>query len=74
MNWMMLIKKVEYMCSTIWQKINENFPLKPFKIANTDMEWMTPEVKQLIKQRQKAHFTGNIDLSNHLSKKSPNRN
>ena len=62
-------KKVEYMCSTIWQKIDENFPLKPFKIANTDMEWMTPEVKQLIKQRQKAHFTGNIDLSNHLSKK-----
>ena len=38
-------------------------------ISNTDNEWITPNIKTLIKQRQKAHFAKNTDLFNHLAAK-----
>ena len=62
-------EKIEYFCTTTWEKIDQYFPLKPFKIVNTDKEWMTPHIKQLITQRQKAHHNGNVDLRDHLASK-----
>ena len=38
-------------------------------ISSSDKEWMTPKIKDLISQRQKAHKAKNFELKNHLDKK-----
>ena len=43
-------KKNEFFESLLWQNIDNCFPLKPVKIANTDKEWMTPYIKDLVTQ------------------------
>ena len=52
-----------------WLMIDLFFPIKKIKFFSSDKEWITPNIKNLIKQRQKAHFAGKIDLRNHLVKK-----
>ena len=49
--------------------IDKFFPLIKVAIAEDDKEWITPEIKQLISERQKAHKSNNIDLCKHLAKK-----
>ena len=40
--------------------INRRFPVKTIKLHATDKPWITPELKLMIKDRQKAFHTGNI--------------
>ena len=47
------------------------FPLKKIEFSSSDKEWITPNIKNLIKQRQKAHFAKKFDLRKHLIKKNP---
>ena len=49
--------------------IDEFFPLIKVAKAEDDKEWITPEIKQLILERQKVHKSINIDLYKHLVKK-----
>ena len=49
--------------------IDKFFPLKSVTTTWNDKEWMTPKIKSLIRERQKAFQSKNFDLSNHLSKK-----
>ena len=48
--------------------IDKFFPLIKVAIADDDKEWITPEIKQLISERQKAHLSNNTDLYKHLAK------
>ena len=43
--------------------------MKKIDISSSDKEWITPKIKILIKQRQRAHVTKNYDLRKHLNKK-----
>ena len=65
-------QKIAYFSTITWLMIDKFFPLKKIEISSTDKEWMTPNIKSLIKQRQKAHVARNFDLRNHLSKKIQN--
>ena len=49
--------------------VEKYFPLSTVKLTNVDKEWMTPYVKSLISQRQKAHFNKNNELRDCLDKK-----
>ena len=48
------------------------FPSKVIKIHNSDKPWMTPVLKKLINQRQKAFHSGNLDLWRHYRLKVRN--
>ena len=61
--------KVDYFSTITWLMIDKYFPLRPVAISSTDKEWMTPKVKELILKRQKAHLSGDYDVSKHLAKK-----
>ena len=61
--------KVTYFVTVTWLMIEKFFPLKKLMISNTDKEWITPNIKTLIKQRQKAHFAKNSELFNYLAAK-----
>ena len=61
--------KVAYFATITWIMIEKYFPLTPVIITNTDKEWMTPNIKKLISQRQKAHRLKKIKLRNNLAKK-----
>ena len=61
--------KVEYFCAITWLMIDKFFPVKQVTISSSDKEWITPRIKCLIKQRQKAHMANNFDLRNHLARK-----
>ena len=45
--------------------VDRLFPSKVIRIHNSDKSWMTPALKQLIYQRQKAFHSGNLDLWRH---------
>ena len=64
-------KKIAYFSTITWLMIDLFFPLKKIEFSSSDKEWITPNIKNLIKQRQKAHFANNIDLEKHLIKKNP---
>ena len=49
--------------------IEKYFPLTPVTVTNTDKEWVNPNIKKLIAQRQKAHKTKKYKLRNKLAKK-----
>ena len=74
-NWIVLLRisdvnlKITYFFSLIWLMIDKFFPLIKVSIADDDKEWITPEIKQLISERQKAHLSNNTDLYKHLVKK-----
>ena len=42
--------------------VNQIFPKKVVKIHNSDKPWLTPILKQLIIERQKAFYSGENDL------------
>ena len=62
-------QKVAYFSTITWIMIDKFFPLKRIEISSTDKEWITPKIKKLINQRQKAYLTDNMDLYKHLAKK-----
>ena len=61
--------KVAYFSTITWLMVEKYFPLRLVKISNTDKEWMTPKLKNLISKRQKAHKSNNHDLRDYLAKK-----
>ena len=62
-------QKIAYFSTITWLMIDKFFPLKKIDISSSDKEWITPKIKILIKQRQRAHVTKNYDLRKHLNKK-----
>ena len=62
-------QKVTYFFTIMWAMIDKFFPLVELVITNNDKEWMTPEIKHLMNERQKAHLNKKFDLSKHLSNK-----
>ena len=52
--------------------IEKCFPIQSIKISTSDKEWMTPKIKDLIKQRQKAHMANNFKLRKSLITKVRN--
>ena len=74
-DWSELIKlkdvndKVAYFAAITWIMVEKYFPLTPVTITNTDKDWVTPNIKKLIAQRQKAHKLNNYELRNSLAKK-----
>ena len=52
-----------------WLMVEKFFPLQKIIISDSDKAWMTSKVKDLISQRQKAHFAKNFDLRKHLAKR-----
>jgi len=61
--------KILYFFNIMWAMIDKFFPLISVTATWDDKEWMTPKIKSLIRERQKAFKSKNFDLSNHLSKK-----
>ena len=61
--------KTDYFSTMSWSMVEKYFPLSTVKLTNVDKEWMTPYVKSLISQRQKAHFNKNNELRDCLDKK-----
>ena len=52
--------------------VDRLFPSKVIRIHNSDKPWMTPVLKKLIYQRQKASHSGNLDLWRHYRLKVRN--
>ena len=61
--------KVAYFSAVTWLMVDKYFPLKKVLISSTDKEWMTPKIKLLILQRQKALKLKKADLHSHLARK-----
>ena len=61
--------KIAYFFEIMWIMIDKFFP--PIKIvaAKNDKEWITPKIKSLIAQRQKAHHSGKQVIRDQLAKK-----
>ena len=53
----------------MWVKIDKLFPLIQVTAAKNYKEWITPKIKSLIAERQKAHICGNIPKRNQLAAK-----
>ena len=60
---------IAYFSTITWLMIDKFFPLKKIDISSSDKEWITPKIKILIKQRQRAHVIKNYDLRKHSNKK-----
>ncbi|CAB4035140.1 Hypothetical predicted protein, partial [Paramuricea clavata] len=45
--------------------VDRLFQSKVIRIYNSDKPWMTPALKKLIYQKQKAFHSGNLDLWRH---------
>ena len=56
--------------SIMWNMINKLFPPTKVVISNCDKDWMTPQIKLLIADRQKAHLCKKIDVRDHYPKKN----
>ena len=61
--------KVAYFATITWIMVEKFFPLTPVIITNTDKDWVTPKIKKLISQRQKAHRLKKFNLRDKLAKK-----
>ena len=61
--------KVAYFTTIMWIMVEKFFPLTPITVTNADKEWVTPSIKKLISQRQKAHKVKNYKLRDLLAKK-----
>ena len=61
--------KIAYFFEIMWLMIDKFFP--PIKIvaAKSDKEWITPKIKSLIAERQKAHQAGSYCTRDQLAKK-----
>ena len=62
-NWNILLQiddvnqKVAYFFTIMWAMIDKYFPLVTVDITNNDKEWITPDIKFFICERQKAHLS-----------------
>ena len=61
--------KVKYLFEIMWLMIDKFFPPSKVVVAKNDKEWITPKIKCLIKERQKAHLSGNYSTRDQLAKK-----
>merc|ERR1712082_42394 len=58
-NWSVLLritnvnKKYIYFMTIMWNMINKSFPPTKVVISNCDKDWMTPQIKLFIADRQK---------------------
>ena len=74
-NWDILLmindvnQKVSYFFEIMWFMIDKFFPPTKVVIADNDKEWITPKIKGLIAERQKAHLSKNYVSRNHLAKR-----
>ena len=62
-------EKVLYFSTITWLMIEKYFPVQTITISSSDKEWMTVKIKDLIRQRQKAHKAEKLKLENVLAKK-----
>ena len=53
----------------MWMMIDKFFPLIKITVTDNEKPWITPKIKELISQRQRAHAAKNYDKRNHLAKK-----
>ena len=74
-NWQILINipdvnlKVAYFFTIMWASIERFFPQIQVIAAKDDKKWITPKIKTLIADRQKAHLCGNTQKRNLLAAK-----
>ena len=62
-------QKIAYFVNIMWIMIDKFFPPCKIVISDDDKEWITPEIKRLIKERQKAHKSKRFDARDHLASK-----
>ena len=62
-------QKIDYFMNIMWGMINKLFPPIKVVVSNDDKKWITPEIKHLISERQKAHLSKNYEVRDHLAKK-----
>ena len=61
--------KIDYFSTVTWLMVEKLFPLQKIIFSGSDKEWMTPKIKDMIAQRQKAHKAGNANLTKYLARK-----
>ena len=61
--------KVHAFQNTLRAKVDFSFPLQRVSQHATDKPWMSANIKELIKDRQKAHAEGNLGLRKTLAKR-----
>lgn len=61
--------KISYFSEIMWTMIDKLFPLIKVVTARNDKEWITPKIKSLIAQRQKAHLSKSYDVRDELAKR-----
>ena len=62
-------QKMSYFTNIMWIMIDKYFPLVGVMSTSNDKEWITPNIKNLIAERQKAHLSNNYDARDNLAKK-----
>ena len=63
------VDNTEAFYSTIHEAIDRHFPTKVVKLHTTGKSWITPEIKLLIKKRQKAFGQKKMHLCRFLRNK-----
>jgi hypothetical protein len=63
-------EQLKHLYDTIDALLNTHMPMKLTKKCSTDKPWITPHFKDLLKQRQMAYSSGNLDLYKHLRNKA----
>ena len=61
--------KIAYFFEIMWIMIDKFFPPIKIVVAKNDKEWITPKIKCLIAERQKAHHSGKKVVRDQLAKK-----
>ena len=61
--------KVRQFHETLTAKVDYSFPLQKISMHATDKPWMSANIKDLIRDRQRAHAAGNSDLRKSLAKR-----
>ena len=61
--------KIAYFFEIMWIMIDKFFPPIKIVVAKNDKEWITPKIKCLIAERQKAHHSGRTKVRDQLAKK-----
>ena len=70
--WTLLLKiedvnqKICYFTNIMWVMIDKFFPLVAVMSTSNDKEWITPNIKRLMAERQKAHLAGKNDVRDYL--------
>ena len=61
-------KKIAYFTNIMWLMIEKYFPLVAVVSSSDDREWITPKIKNLISERQKAHLLGKFEARDCIAK------